>query len=317
MVGFALAGGGTNYGVADGLGGGHSDMFQAAVYSFTRVNAAYLSAALAYGWQHVSTDRSVTVAGTDHLAADFSANDVGGRIEGGYRFAIPGVFSLPGFGITPYGALQGQAFITPSYNETAASGASTFALAYNAQTTTTTRTELGAWFDGTIALDNGATLTLRTRAAWAHDYWSASNMTAVFESLPGSSFTVSRRCARHRFLARLGRRGDQFQEWDLARRRVRQPVIPGLADLQRFRTAALYVVICLATRQAAGASRMMRALVERVEHTLIWTGMKAREELSVYSHCLPVTSPAPVPMSLVGLGRVETPGRLAYGTRVW
>ena len=49
MVGFALAGGGTNYGLSDGLGGGHSDMFQAAVYSLTRVDAAYVSAALAYG----------------------------------------------------------------------------------------------------------------------------------------------------------------------------------------------------------------------------------------------------------------------------
>jgi uncharacterized protein with beta-barrel porin domain len=192
LVGFALAGGATNYGVADGLGGGHSDMFQAAVYSFTRVGAAYISAALAYGWQRVSTDRYVTVAGTDHLTADFSANDVGGRIEGGYRFAIPRVIGLPGwYGITPYAAGQVQAFRTPSYSESAASGSSIFALAYDAQTTTTARTELGAWLDWNIPVDYGTTLTLRTRAAWAHDYWSASNMTAMFEALPGSSFTVT------------------------------------------------------------------------------------------------------------------------------
>jgi hypothetical protein len=35
-----LAGGGTNYGLSDGLGGGHSDMFHAAVHSTTRINAA-------------------------------------------------------------------------------------------------------------------------------------------------------------------------------------------------------------------------------------------------------------------------------------
>ena len=56
-VGFALAGGSTNFGLANGFGSGHSDMFQAAVYSMTRVNAAYVSAALAYAWHHVSTDR--------------------------------------------------------------------------------------------------------------------------------------------------------------------------------------------------------------------------------------------------------------------
>jgi uncharacterized protein with beta-barrel porin domain len=188
VVGFALAGGGTNYGLSDGLGGGRSTMFQSAVYSMTRVDAAYVSAALAYAWHRVSTDRVVTVAGLEHLTADFSANNVGGRIEGGYRFAIPGVFGWPGFGFTPYAALQAQAFRTPSYNEIAASGPSTFALAYDGRTTTTTRTELGAWFDQPIALDNGTILSLRT--AWAHDHWSDPSITASFESLPGSSFTV-------------------------------------------------------------------------------------------------------------------------------
>ena len=119
-----------------------------------------------------STDRFVTVAGTDDLTAGFDANDIGGRIEGGYRFAVPGVFAVPGLGFIPYAAFQMQAFYTPSYNEIAASGSAQFALAYNAQTTTVTRTELGAWFDDNIALDNGAILTLRARAAWAYDFWS-------------------------------------------------------------------------------------------------------------------------------------------------
>jgi hypothetical protein len=49
------------------------------------LNAAYISAALAYAWGHVSTDRTVMLAGIDHLTADFSAQNVGGRIEIGYR----------------------------------------------------------------------------------------------------------------------------------------------------------------------------------------------------------------------------------------
>ena len=188
VVGFALGGGSTNFGLSDGFGGGHSDMFQAAVYSMTRVNAAYVSAALAYGWYRVSTDRFVTVAGTDHLTADFSANNVGGRIEGGYRFAIPGVFDSSGFGLTPYAALQVQAFHTPSYNEIAASGSPTFALAYDARTTTTVRTELGSWVDKSYALDRDNVLSLFGRVAWAHDWYSDPSVTATFLSLPGSSF---------------------------------------------------------------------------------------------------------------------------------
>src|SRR6202011_3330469 len=123
VVGFALAGGSTNYGLSDGLGSGRSDMFQAAVYSLTRIDAAYVSAALAYAWHHVSTDRVLTVAGTNQLTADFFPNNIGGRIGGGYRFAFPGMSQWPGrYGVTPYAAGQAQAFRTPSYSESAASG---------------------------------------------------------------------------------------------------------------------------------------------------------------------------------------------------
>jgi uncharacterized protein with beta-barrel porin domain len=190
MAGVALGGGGTSYGLSDGLGGGHSDMFQSAVYSFTRVGAAYVAAALAYAWQSETTGRSPAVAGGDPLSAGFSANNLGGRIEGGYRLGIGDPFGLAGLGFIPYGALQMQGFRTPSYSESAASGSSTFALAYAAQTTTVTRTELGAWLDGAIALDNGSILALRTRAAWGYDRWSGLAINAAFQSLPGSGFTV-------------------------------------------------------------------------------------------------------------------------------
>jgi outer membrane autotransporter protein len=220
VVGFALAGGATNFGLSGGFGGGHSDMFQAAAYSATRVNAFYVSAALAYAWHRVSTERVLTVAGTDHLTADFSANNVGGRIEGGYRFAIPGALGLPGqYGFTPYAAGQVQAFRTPSYSESAASGSPIFALAYTARTTTTIRAELGARSDWTIPVDNDTAVVLRTRAAWAHDHGSAPSITATFLSLPGSSFTeTGAAAAKDLLLASAGaevwfRNGFSFAAW--------------------------------------------------------------------------------------------------------
>ena len=69
LAGFALAGGGTNFTVANGLGSGRSDLFQAGAFVRHNVGAAYLSGALAYGWQDVTTDRTVTVAGIDQLRA--------------------------------------------------------------------------------------------------------------------------------------------------------------------------------------------------------------------------------------------------------
>jgi uncharacterized protein with beta-barrel porin domain len=190
LVGFALAGGGTTYGIADSLGGGRSDMAQAAIYSSTHIDAAYVSAALAYGWHRVSTDRWLTVEGSDHLAADFSAQSVGGRIETGYRFALPGLFGLTGSGITPYGAVQAQVFRTPSYSEHAVTGAAVFALDYEGRTSNVLRTELGAWFDQILVFDNGALVTMRVRAAWAHDEFSDPTVGAAFQTLPGSAFTV-------------------------------------------------------------------------------------------------------------------------------
>jgi uncharacterized protein with beta-barrel porin domain len=191
VAGFALAGGGTRYGLSEGLGSGRSDMFQAALYTSTRVDAAYIAAAIAYGFHQFNTDRYVTVAGTDHLTANFAANNIGGRLEGGYRFAVPYVGWLGQSGATPYAAVQVQAFRTPSYSESALSGASVFALSYDARTITTTRTELGSWFDWSIPVDYATRLSLLGRAAWAHDNWSSPNITAGFQALPGSRFVVT------------------------------------------------------------------------------------------------------------------------------
>jgi uncharacterized protein with beta-barrel porin domain len=189
-VGVAVAVGDINYGLSGGLGGGSDNTFQTALYSMTRFNAAYIAGVLAFGWDRASTSRIVTVSGIDTLTADFSAYDFAGRIEGGYRFAVPGVYALPAFGITPYAAFQMQAFVTPSYGESATTGSSAFALAYNAQTATTYQTELGAWFDEPIALGDLGNLSLWNRVAWVYDNWSDANMTAAFQSLPGSTFTV-------------------------------------------------------------------------------------------------------------------------------
>ncbi len=190
VAGFAVGGGGTRFGLSDGLGGGHSDMAQVAVYSSTRINAAYLSAAVAYAYHQESTDRYLNLVGLDQLDANFSANNVGGRIEGGYRFALPYTGWMGQYGITPYAAAQAQSFFMPSYAENAVSGSPVFALAYDARTTTTTRSELGAWFDWSTPMSYDSTLVFRGRTAWAHDYWSSSSATAMFEALPGSSFNV-------------------------------------------------------------------------------------------------------------------------------
>jgi autotransporter-associated beta strand protein len=184
LAGFAIAGGGTNFSVANNLGGGRSDLFQAGVFLRHNAGPAYLTGALAYGWQDVMTDRTVTVAGIDRLRAEFNANAWSGRIEGGYRFVTQGL------GFTPYAAGQFTTFELPAYAEQAVVGANTFALAYNSKSVTSTRSELGLRTDKSFAMQDGI-LTLRGRAAWAHDFNPDRAIAATFQTLPGASFVVN------------------------------------------------------------------------------------------------------------------------------
>jgi uncharacterized protein with beta-barrel porin domain len=186
LAGFALAGGGTNFSVANGLGSGRSDLFQAGAFVRHTMGAAYLSGALAYGWQDITTNRTLTIAGLDQLQAKFNANAWSGRVEGGYRFVAPGL----AIGLTPYAAGQFTTFDLPAYAEQAISGANTFALAYGAKSVTATRSELGLRTDKSFAMEDGV-FTLRGRAAWAHDYNPDRSIGATFQTLPGASFVVN------------------------------------------------------------------------------------------------------------------------------
>jgi outer membrane autotransporter protein len=182
VVGFAFAGGGTDWSLSQGLGGGRSDAFQAGVYGSTRSGPAYLAAAFAFTNHWMSTDR-FSFAG-DHLTAKFNAQSIGGRLEGGYRLGW--MFG----GITPYAAIQAQSFRTPDYNETDVNGGG-FGLGFAGRTATDTRSELGARFDNQMLLYPGVVLALRARLAWAHDWVSDPILAAAFQTLPGASFIVN------------------------------------------------------------------------------------------------------------------------------
>jgi uncharacterized protein with beta-barrel porin domain len=189
IAGFALAGGGTSFSVANG-GSGHSDLFQAGAFIRHAVGPAYISASLAYGWQDITTNRTVTIAGVDQLRAEFNANAFSGRVEGGYRFVTPWM------GVTPYAAAQFTTFDLPAYSEQAMVGANTFALAYSARDVTDERSEFGIRTDKSFALQ-GAILTLRGRFAWAHDFNPDRNIAATFQTLPGASFVVNGAAQAH------------------------------------------------------------------------------------------------------------------------
>jgi uncharacterized protein with beta-barrel porin domain len=93
--GFAAGGAGTNFTVDSALGGGRADVFQLGAYARHTMGAAYLAGAIAYAWQDITTDRTLTVSGTDKLRANFKANALSARLEGGWRYGMLPVAVTP------------------------------------------------------------------------------------------------------------------------------------------------------------------------------------------------------------------------------
>jgi outer membrane autotransporter protein len=184
VFGFSLAGGGTNWNLANALGTGRSDALLAGVYGVTHEGPWYLGGALAFANNWFTTNR--TALG-DQLNASFQGQSYSARLEGGYRFAVPSARDAAG--VAPYAAIQVQDFQTPSYSETDLTGGG-LGLSYNAMSGTDTRSELGGRFDDLTTLDN-LPLILRAKLAWAHDWVSNPSLNASFQSLPGTSFTVN------------------------------------------------------------------------------------------------------------------------------
>jgi uncharacterized protein with beta-barrel porin domain len=184
LAGFALAGGGVNFGIANGLGSGRSDLFQAGAFVRQTIGPAFLSGALAYGWQDVTTDRTIALAGVDQLGGRFNVNAASARLEGGYRFLYSGV------GITPYAAGQYTNVQLPAYSEAVLAGANTFALDYSSKSLDASYSELGLRTDSSFAWHDSL-FTVRARAAWTHEFNTDRFATAVFQALPGASFVVN------------------------------------------------------------------------------------------------------------------------------
>ncbi len=181
LIGFAASVGHTEWDLAQSLGGGDSDALQIGFRARQSFGPAYLSGAFGFANHWMTTER---YAAGDRLKSDFSAQVYAGRAEAGYRLA-----PATALGVTPYAALGVQHFRAPSHSETDLGGGG-FALSYEAMNVTDTRGELGVRFDHAAML-GGDRLTFTAGGAWARDHTTNPAVTAGFQALPGSSFTVA------------------------------------------------------------------------------------------------------------------------------
>ena len=144
-----------------------------------------------------------------------------------------------GLGLTPYAAAQVTTTRLPAYAETVVSGANAFALSYLAKDVTAPRTELGLRSDKSFAV-NDAMLTLRGRAAWAHDFNPHQRGLgdvpgAARRKLCGQRRGGSARCGADDGLGR-----NEMAERRLARRDVRRRVLRRHPLLRRQERRKLY-----------------------------------------------------------------------------
>ncbi len=155
-------------------------------YAHRRIGDGYITGAVAYAWHDMFTRRTLTIGGTTSvLGAKFTAQNYGGRFEGGKRMKLGA-----GHAITPYIGFQWEEFDTPAYAETAISGTADYAVAYRARGTVRSHTELGARFADEYRNSDGA-LVLNGRMAWQHNLQTGAGALASFVALPGSSFAVN------------------------------------------------------------------------------------------------------------------------------
>ena len=86
VLGFALAGAGTNWSLAQSLGTGRSDAFQAGVYGTRAISGRLISPPRS---PSPTTGSPPTASRCgDQLTAKFNGQSFGARVESGYRFAV-------------------------------------------------------------------------------------------------------------------------------------------------------------------------------------------------------------------------------------
>jgi uncharacterized membrane protein len=184
-LGIALAGSKLGWGVADGLGGGSGNAFQAGLYGSTRRGPIYLAASAAFAEEWLSTSRAGPLGGS--LTAAFAARDFGGRAELGDTVGLN--LGTQPITLSPYVAMQAQAFQGPAYIEVDPSF-SGFGQSYANFSQEYASGEVGGRFEARIPLPGSAAVDFRARAAYAHDAIGASTISAAFETLSSAAFTV-------------------------------------------------------------------------------------------------------------------------------
>lgn len=187
LVGFAAGGSGSSFSVSGLSTSGRVDGGHVGVYAGKRWGDVYALATLNYARLDNTTDRTITGIGpTETAHGRFASDQLGGRLEIGWRQQIAG------YAVTPFVAVEPAALWQQAYSEsttTAGGGPGTLGLNYAARETTSLPTFVGAQLDGRYTLGEGVVRPF-LRAAWVHEFMPERRIAATFVSVPTPAFTV-------------------------------------------------------------------------------------------------------------------------------
>jgi uncharacterized protein with beta-barrel porin domain len=188
LAGFAVGGSRSQFS-ADSLStSGHTDAALLGVYAIHRFGAAYLAATMNYARTDTSTGRTITgVGATENATGRFAGDQLGGRLELGWKHA------MHGYSVTPFVAIEPATLWQHAYTEssTTVGGApGVLGLSYQANTITSFPMFVGAQFDARYQFSGGQVLTPYLRASWVHEFKPDRSITASFTSIPGTNFTA-------------------------------------------------------------------------------------------------------------------------------
>lgn len=186
LLGFAVGASGSTYSVSGLSTSGRSDAGHVGAYALKTFGAGYLAATLYYAHAANKTDRTIAGIGTTEYAkGSFNSDQLGGRLEFGWRHA------LKSYTLTPFVAVEPAVLWQQGYSEasTTSTGApGILGLTYQSNRVTSFPAFLGVQLDGRYALDGGHTLSPFARLSWVHEFETARNIQASFITLPGGSF---------------------------------------------------------------------------------------------------------------------------------
>ncbi len=178
------------FGLTDIASSGTARSILLGLYGGYTQGPLYVDAALAYGYNNFNTTRAINTGAMSEVAyGAFDGHQYGGRVEGGWRFAIDQ------HTVTPFAGLTVQALSQSGYSETSrdttTGNPGLLGVTVQGQTTTSVRSVLGLQFETAIGAVDSAVVKPRLRLGWGHEFNTNRSATVALSLLPGAPFQVT------------------------------------------------------------------------------------------------------------------------------